>query len=41
MNETAVIICVALCMFMEGKLVEHTYQSSMAECLKNKRVAGR
>ena len=41
MNETAVIICVALCMFLEGKLVEHTYQSSMSECLKNKRVASR
>ena len=36
-----VIICVALCMFMNGKLVEHTYQSSMAECLKNKRIAER
>ena len=41
MNETGIIICVALCMFMEGKLVEHTYQSSMSECLKNKRVASR
>ena len=41
MNETAVIICVALCMFFEGKLVEHTYQSSMSECLKNKRIASR
>ena len=41
MNETAVIICVALCMFLEGKLVEHTYQSSMSECLKNKRIAER
>ena len=36
-----IIICVALCMFMNGKLVEHTYQSSMAECLKNKRIAER
>ena len=36
-----IIICVALCMFMDGKLVEHTYQSSMAECLRNKRVAER
>ena len=35
------IICVALCMFMDGKLVEHTYQSSMSECLKNKRIAER
>ena len=41
MTETSIILCVALCMFMNGKLVEHTYQSSMAECLKNKRVAER
>ena len=41
MNETAVIICVALCMFLEGELVEHTYQGSMAECLKAKRTAER
>ena len=36
-----IIICVALCMFMEGKLVEHTYQASMSECLKHKRIAER
>ena len=36
-----IIFCVALCMFFEGDLVEHTYQSSMSECLKNKRVASR
>jgi len=36
-----VIICVALCMFFEGELVEHTYQKSMGECLKNKRLAER
>ena len=36
-----VIICGALCMFMYGKLVEHTYQGSMAECLRSKRVAER
>ena len=41
MNETGIIICVALCMFFEGELVEHTYQKSMAECLKNKRQAER
>ena len=28
-------------MFFEGELVEHTYQSSMSECIKNKRVASR
>ena len=36
-----IILCVALCMFLEGELVEHTYQSSMSECLKNKRIAER
>ena len=41
MNETAIIMCVALCMFFEGKLVEHTYKSSMSECLKSKRIAER
>ena len=28
-------------MFLEGELVEHTYQSSMADCLKAKRTAER
>jgi len=32
MNETGIIICVALCMFFEGELVEHTYKESMADC---------
>ena len=36
-----VIICVALCLFMNGELVEHTYQKSMAECLRSKRIAER
>ena len=36
-----VIMCVALCLFMDGKLVEHTYQKSMADCLRNKRIAER
>jgi len=36
-----IIICVALCMFLEGELVEHTYKGSMAECLKAKRTAER
>ena len=36
-----VIMCVALCLFMDGKLVEHTYQKSMAECLRSKRIAER
>ena len=41
MNPTEIIICVALCMFLEGELVEHTYKSSMSECLKSKRIAER
>ena len=41
MTETAIVICVALCMFLEGELVEHTYQGSMADCLKAKRTAER
>ena len=41
MTETAVVICVALCMFLEGELVEHTYKESMADCLKAKRLAER
>ena len=36
-----VIMCVALCLFMDGKLVEHTYKGSMAECLRSKRLAER
>ena len=36
-----VIICVALCMFLEGELVEHTYMGSMADCLRAKREAER
>ena len=36
-----VIMCVALCLFMDGKLVEHTYQISLADCLRSKRIAER
>ena len=36
-----IIMCVALCMFFEGELVEHTYQKSMSECLRAKRHAER
>ena len=36
-----VIICVALCVLMNGELVEHTYQKSMSDCLKEKRIAMR
>ena len=41
MTETAVVICVALCMFLEGELVEHTYKESMSYCLRSKRIAMR
>ena len=41
MTETAVVICVALCMFLEGELVEHTYKESMSDCLRAKREAER
>ena len=41
MTETAIVICVALCMFLEGELVEHTYKASMSDCLKAKREAER
>ena len=41
MTETSIVICVALCMFLEVQLVEHTYKSSMADCLKAKRTAER
>jgi len=36
-----IIMCVALCMFFEGELVEHTYQKSMGDCLRAKRIAER
>lgn len=31
----------ALCLFSGGALIEHTIQSSVSECLKNKRVMER
>tara|TARA_Y100001963_G_scaffold13212_2_gene16501 strand:+ start:469 stop:729 length:261 start_codon:yes stop_codon:yes gene_type:complete len=40
MVEKGVLIW-ALCMWLEGNLVEHTYQKSMTDCLKSKRVAER
>ena len=38
-----VIICVALCLFMNGELVEHTYiqDQKMSSCLKAKRQVER
>ena len=31
----------ALCLFSSGSLIEHTIQSSVSECLKNKRIMER
>ena len=35
------IIIWALCMWLDGQLVEHTYQKSMSDCMKSKRIAMR
>ena len=35
------ILIWGLCMFMDGQLIEHTYQKSMSECMKAKRIASR
>ena len=32
---------VALCMFYQGGIIEHTYKESMSDCLKSKRIAER
>ena len=34
-------IAVALLMFLNGNMIEHTYKESMSSCLKSKRVAMR
>ena len=34
-------VVIALCLFLNGQLVEHRTQSSMSDCLKKKRVASR
>ena len=34
-------IVVALCMMMNGIVVEHTYKDSLSDCLKSKRIAQR
>ena len=34
-------IVIALCLFLNGELVEHRVQNSMSECLKKKRIATR
>ena len=35
------ILIWALCMFMDGQLIEHTHQVSLSECMKSKRIASR
>jgi hypothetical protein len=34
-------IVIALCMMMNGEVVEHMYKNSISECLKSKRIAER
>ena len=34
-------VVVALCMFYQGGIIEHTYKESMSDCLKSKRIAMR
>jgi hypothetical protein len=37
MNE----VVVALLMFLNGNMIEHTYKEKMSDCLKSKRIAER
>jgi len=37
MNE----VVVALLMFLNGSMIEHTYKEKMSDCLKSKRIAER
>ena len=32
---------VALCIFYQGGIIEHTYKDTMSDCLKSKRIASR
>ena len=34
-------IVIALCMFYQGGIIEHTYKDNMRDCLKSKRIASR
>ena len=34
-------VVVALLMFLNGNMIEHTYKESMSNCLKSKRIAMR
>ena len=32
---------VALCLFYQGGIIEHTYKENMSDCLRSKRIASR
>ena len=34
-------VVVALIMFLNGNMIEHTYKAKMSDCLKSKRIAER
>ena len=34
-------VVIALLMFLNGNMIEHTYKESMSDCLKSKRIAMR
>ena len=39
--DKVVEVVVALCMFSQGGIIEHTYKESMWDCLRSKRIASR
>ena len=39
--DKVVEVVVALCMFYQGGIIEHTYKESMSDCLRSKRIASR
>jgi len=39
--DKVVEVVIALCMFYQGGIIEHTYKDSMSDCLKSKRIASR
>mgnify|MGYP001391235938 FL=1 len=34
-------VVVALIMYLDGSMIEHTYKNKMSQCLKSKRIAER
>jgi len=34
-------LVIALCLFLNGELIEHRYQETVSDCLEKKRVASR